>query len=386
MKSILLFVIALGLTAGARASDSLTINVGGVNRGLWVHVPPSYAAGQHLPLVFNFHGYSSNASQEELYTQMDNTADTAKFILVYPSGLNAAWNVGWAGSLTGPDDVAFTSAMIDTLIKLYAIDSTRVYSCGMSNGGFMSHLLASVLSNRITAIAAVSGTVTDSAAALFNQTRKVPVMDIHGTMDPVVPYDSSLLGVSLTVEQTINFWLGHYSCGTPGDTTFIANTDTGDSSTVQKIDYPACAGGAEVLFYKIINGGHTWPNGIIDIPVASYGFTNRDIDANTEIWHFFNKYRMNTTTGVSELIEPKEEVQISPNPLAGQSLRIAFSDAVTNAQVQITDANGRLVFTNTTSAVSNMLTLDLPAGMAKGVYLVRVATANAVVVKKLVKL
>ena len=383
MKLFLLLFAAISLSATAFATDSLNMNYGGVNRGFWVHTPPSYSAGQHLPMVFNFHGYGSFASEEELYTQMDNVADTGKFIVVYPSGIGAAWNVGWFGSFwTGPDDVGFTSAIIDTMIKLYGIDSTRVYSCGMSNGGFMSHLLASVLSNRITAVAAVSGVLTDSAVAYFTPSRLIPLMDIHGTKDPVVPYDT--FPVSLDVEQTINFWVSRNSRSLSSDTTFLPNINTADSSTVQKIDYPAQNDAAEVLFYKIINGGHTWPNGIIDIPVASYGFTNRDIDANTEIWHFFNKYKINIATGLTELAVNDNGLRIFPNPLSGSTLQIELADDMTNAVVEVMDANGKVVV-RSSPAQSNPARIEMPSDLSAGLYLVKISAAGNTVVKKLVK-
>ena len=88
MKSIVLFaLLIITASAGAFTHDSIGINYGGVARDFYVHTPPGYAPGQHLPLVFNFHGYGSNALQEEFFTQMDNTADTANFIVVYPDGL-----------------------------------------------------------------------------------------------------------------------------------------------------------------------------------------------------------------------------------------------------------------------------------------------------------
>ena len=384
MKHLLLIIFVVVYSSALFASDSLNINYGGVSRGFWVHTPPSYVAGQHLPMVFNFHGYGSFASQQELYTQMDNVADTGKFIVVYPSGINNAWNVGWFGSFyNSPDDVGFTSAIIDTMIQLYGIDTTRVYSCGMSNGGFMSHVLAAVLSNRITAIAAVSGTLTDSAVSNCRLTRKVPVMDIHGTNDPVVNYNSFMS--SLNVEQTIAFWVGQDLCSSTNDTTFL-NSNSTDSSSVQKIDYPACAEGAEVLFYKIVNGGHTWPNGIINIPVAQYGYTNRDIDANTEIWHFFNKYHINTATGVSELISTENKISLSPNPLKGTVLEINFGSATEFNQIEIIDISGKVVLTSTVILGSNHISVNLPGNLSAGVYLVRFVSPAGSTIKKFVRL
>ncbi|MDP6908623.1 MAG: hypothetical protein QF371_03915, partial [Flavobacteriales bacterium] len=75
-------------------------------------------------------------------------ADTAGFLLVHPqgtqdgSGLNY-WNTGWGGTV---DDVSFTAALIDSLSAEYSINADRVYSTGMSNGGFMSYYLACNLS------------------------------------------------------------------------------------------------------------------------------------------------------------------------------------------------------------------------------------------------
>lgn len=54
------------------------------------------------------------------------------------------------------DDIGLLSALIDTISSEYAIDQDRIYSTGMSNGGFMSYELACFLSARITAIASVA--------------------------------------------------------------------------------------------------------------------------------------------------------------------------------------------------------------------------------------
>lgn len=45
------------------------------------------------------------------------------------------------------------------LSKVYSIDADRIFSTGMSNGGFMSYHLACV-SNRFAAIASVTGSMT----------------------------------------------------------------------------------------------------------------------------------------------------------------------------------------------------------------------------------
>ena len=209
-------------------------------------------------------------------------------------------------------------------------------------------------------------------------------MDIHGTADPVVPYDT--FPASLNVEQTISFWLGQDLCSTAHDTVFLPNIDIGDSSTVQKIDYPACAAGAEVLFYKIINGGHTWPNAILDLPPQNYGFTNRDMDANTEIWHFFNKYSLNTTAAIAGPSQADYGVLIYPNPIDGKVLHIQSDYNWQNATVEIFDACGRVVFKTAALNNTSLENLQIEVAMPAGVYALRISSDKNYVVSELVKL
>ena len=70
------------------------------------------------------------------------------------------WNVGgWTLGST-IDDVGFTEALLTKISTAYTIDLQRVYSTGMSNGGYMSFLLACQLSDKIAAIASVTGSMT----------------------------------------------------------------------------------------------------------------------------------------------------------------------------------------------------------------------------------
>src|SRR5258706_3847373 len=133
-----------------------TIMHDGLQRDYILYVPASYVPGTPAPLVLNFHGYTSNAFEQMFYGDFRPIADTAGFLIVHPNGTvdqlgNQHWNVGWGTSTV--DDVGFTNALIDSLSAQYDINQDRVYSTGMSNGGFMSYKLACDLSNRIAAIA-----------------------------------------------------------------------------------------------------------------------------------------------------------------------------------------------------------------------------------------
>ena len=101
-----------------------SITHGGVQRTYILYVPASYSAVTAAPLVFNFHGYTSNASAQIFYGEFRPIADTAGFLLVVPQGTidgqgNTYWNSGWLGAT---DDVGFTEALIDSLSASYNIN------------------------------------------------------------------------------------------------------------------------------------------------------------------------------------------------------------------------------------------------------------------------
>ena len=50
--------------------------------------------------------------------------------------------------------------------------------------------------------------------------------------------------------------------------------------------------GTTVEHYKIIGGGHNWPN-INQISSGKEGYSNGDIDANTLIWNYLSNYDIN---------------------------------------------------------------------------------------------
>lgn len=368
MKNLLLLLGHLLLSVLVFGQNStVTFTYGGVQRTYNVHLPTGYTSGQHLPLVLNLHGYGQTNSQQELYTNMNATADANSFVVIYPAGLNNSWNIGAAGVYHfGTDDVGFLSKVIDTAQTLYGIDPKRVYACGLSNGGYMSHRLACELSDKVAAIAAVAGCLTDSMAYYCNATRKVPVMQIHGTADPIVPYTGAV--ASLSTEETVAFWASFDLCGTTSDTTNLPNTDATDGCTVQKIDYPNCADNSRVLLYKIINGGHTWPNGTINVPTN--GNTDRDIDANTEIWNFFKQYTLDGNVGINQPVPSEQQIQIFPNP-ANQTITVQMRK-LPNTVANIYTLNGRLAKSAPLSNSQTIPTQDLP----NGVYLLQITNGQ----------
>ncbi len=261
----------------------------GQTRYYTVFLPENYSGKTSLPLVINLHAYSFTQSRQMEYTRMNLVADTSGFMVVYPGGSNN-WNSGISDHPGYPtpdiDDVGFISALIDTLSNKYSnLDPDRVYACGFSNGGIMSQKLACQLSNRIAAIASVAGGMTSSTVNDCVSTRAIPVLLILGTADGTANED-----YFYTIDQILDHWKNINNC-VDESSVQLPDTVPGDGCTVEKISYFNSSDEVRVLFYKVINGGHSWP-GAIESEAWS-GNTNMDINANVEIWNFFKNYTLN---------------------------------------------------------------------------------------------
>jgi len=358
-KIIYLLLLCCPIIGYAQQTINATIAHDGLERAYILYIPASYSAQSAVPLVFNFHGYGSNAAQQVLYTNFNAVAEAEGFITAYPEGTEDAmgmqhFNVGWGGSSV--DDVDFTSALIDSLLAEYNINPKRVYSTGMSNGGFISYHLACNLSDRIAAIASVTGSMSSLTFNNCNPQRPVPVLEIHGTQDEVVPYDG---GTSFTtpIDDVVAFWVNHNNCSPPS-VIDVPDTNTNDGSTAQHFIYRDGDEGVNVELFKIEGGGHTWPNAVIDI-----GVTNRDINASQEIWNFFSKYDIDGTTITN--VEESQSITntlIYPNPTHSQlNIERNTSEKVNFELVSIL---GEIAFTGTLLTNNEILDVsELPTGV-----------------------
>jgi polyhydroxybutyrate depolymerase len=257
----------------------------GITREYSVFLPQNYQPD--MPVVINIHGFNQSTQNLMDYTKMNEFADTAGFILVYPNGIGKAWNSGAVDGrpLPNSDDVGFISALIDTLDANYKIDMARIYCTGFSNGAEMTYRLAAELGHRIAAIAPVSGGLNNMATN-WNPIRPVPILDINGTADPYRSWGFDWW----SVVKTVNYWTQESDCLLPADSLLLPDIDTLDNCTVEKISFTNCANNISIIQYKIIDGGHHWPGGNVSLDFWGGGNLNKDIDANVEIWNFFKNY------------------------------------------------------------------------------------------------
>ena len=172
----ILTALLLAPLAGLRAAANLqtvTLTVDGIERRALVHVPPAYDGKAALSVVLMFHGNGGTAESVIKETGWVAKSDAAGFIVVFPEGTrpdmtqpprfgrnNPAWNDGSGRFHAGERniaDVAFIAALLDHLEAKFAVDKRRVFATGLSNGASMSFRVGLELSERIAAIAPVSG-------------------------------------------------------------------------------------------------------------------------------------------------------------------------------------------------------------------------------------
>jgi polyhydroxybutyrate depolymerase len=339
----------------------------GTEREYILYVPESYSTQNPVPLVMNFHGYGSNAGEQMFYGDFRSIADTAGFLIVHPEGLLyngiSHWNVGgWiVGDTT--DDVGFTNALIDSLSAEYSIDPTKIYSTGMSNGGFMSFLLACQLSDRIAAIGSVTGSMTPETYDDCTPLGPAPVLQIHGTNDALVPYGGAIY--SKPINDVLQYWISYNNCVPTPEIIALPDIDPNDGSTVEHYTYNGGSNGVTVEHYKVTGGEHTWPG-------SAFGGagTNYDIDASVEIWKFFSRYDINgliVPVGIPSPENQNSVISIYPNPCTS-SINIQ-GDFQTSAHYEIASLPGKVLMSGNIDSKDQEIDLSqLPAG----IYLLRI--------------
>jgi polyhydroxybutyrate depolymerase len=277
----------------------------GLLRDYTIYVPSGYTPQSSAPLVVNLHGYTLNRNFQMTFSGMNAVAEREGFLVAYPDAVNGDW--------FGPqDNFGFVSRLLDDVSSQYSINAAKVYATGYSQGGMMSYLLSVERPYTFAAIASVGGTRPLAPGDVYfpphleaAPSRPFPLLHIHGTGDPIVPYNG---GISTVGSLTLNFppverLVHDYVLSNGGDLTptiaDLPNTDTVDGTTVQLLTYGGgnyldAAGNtrpAEVLLYRIQDGGHNWPGDATGWP----GFAvpvNYDISASTEIWNFFSRHEV----------------------------------------------------------------------------------------------
>lgn len=342
--SVILIIIGFQFSGFSQQIIPSSIMHDGIQREYLLYVPSSYTGNSPVPLVLNFHGYTSDYFQQFVYGSFTELAETDNFIIALPQGTKdpygfRGWNVGKTSIQITVDDVGFTEALIEEISSTFSIDEKRVYATGMSNGGDLSYVLACQLGDKIAAIAPVAGamvigTMLDCSAFPQYPTQ---VLIIHGTEDPsfLAPYDGN--NEIESVEDVMQFWVKNNHTNKKPRVTSLPDLDPNDGSTVEHIIYNRGAKRSSIEHMKILGGGHTWPGAAFII-----GPTNMDIDASEEIWKFFSRYDINGLIDNRKVkkVSSEARVQYYPNPFTETIKFSLIAPQDSDIELRMYNANG----------------------------------------------
>lgn len=233
------------------------VPVDGRDRVFRLYVPPGLA-GRPAPLVIGLHALYSGRQKAQALMGWERLATASRFVVLYPQGTGSSWNAGrCCGRAVGEgvDDVRALVQLQRLAGQVYPVDPRRRYVTGFSNGGMMALALACARPDVVAGVLVVAG----AHVTPCRPSRPVPVLQVHGTRDTVVPFGgtsySDFLATSLpSVEATQNLWSG-------------VNTPRSAATRLVRIE----------------GGGHAWP--------AASGTPGTPYDTTARGWDFLRAQR-----------------------------------------------------------------------------------------------
>lgn len=294
MKRILLQLLCL-LLIPLNAYALENIKVGTSTRTMIVYAPKNL--GQKRPLLISCHGMNQNADYQKNEAKFSNIADTAKFLVVFPNGINSGWD------LSGNTDIDFMTTLIDTMVSRYNIDRNRVYLSGFSMGGMFTYFAMGKIADKIAAFAPISGYPMGGSS--FTSSRPVPIIHTHGTADDVVSFGG--------VAACLAGWVKRNNCPTTGVVTSPYPASIPNSSC-KKTYWGIGDEGSEVVLMELAGKGH-W--------ISSDSLNG--IYTSHEIWKFCRRFALNLVNPVVKITSPSSNAAYTTFDPAGTIAKITLT-------------------------------------------------------------
>lgn len=271
-----------------------SLSVGSHNRTYLLHLPPDATRLRPTPIILAFHGAGQSSRQLADVTGLGALADAHGFAVLLPDGYERTWAVPLDDSpaeQAGIDDVAFVRRLLEAVSSQYDLDASHVIAAGLSAGAAFAQFLGCSAADRLIGVVASAGPLPRGTAASCKPARKISVILMHGTEDPIVSYDGSA-GDSgtLSLVESLALWAQIDGCqSTPAS---AALPDTAhDGTTVTELTFGGCTAGTEVSGYSVKGGGHAWPGGEPIAPADMVGRTTKQIDASKLAWSLLDRHR-----------------------------------------------------------------------------------------------
>ena len=255
----------------------IDVDVAETPRQVLIHMPPG-SGNARIPLVLAFHGAGGSGPAMAPYSGLSRLADRAGFAVAYPSaaGPRHVWELGGREDEPSANDIAFARRLLNVLPAQTCADAARLGAVGVSNGGGFVARLGCVVGDRLAGIVVVAGGF--SAVPPCATGRPLSVLEIHGTDDPVVPYNGRAgLG---SVPTWLAAWRSRDGCPTRSHQAQAA-------ARVRRFDWLPCRNGSVVVHLRISGGKHQWPGAVPADPGPA-----STISAADEAWRFLVTRRL----------------------------------------------------------------------------------------------
>lgn len=295
---------------------ALNMKHDGESRQFHLHLPSNYDCVKPLPLVIGVHGYGGNGPDFESNTaDMFDHVNEKNYIALYPTAMSAspggATSFNDLGSRhdSGPDgktcsrsnagyypafkncgaaeqqrecnwgtscadDVGFFQKLIAFAKHNYAVDSSRVYMLGFSQGGQTVATLACPLQNELAAVAAIHGLAANGFTC--GPESNVSLLQIWGTQDQWVRADGGASEDTMqydSAEEAAEEWAQAQYCAKESSQYKTGGDNVSGWSCKS---HGECKTGAKIVTCSW-PGGHVWPR--------SEEFGNFGLKT---IWNFFS--------------------------------------------------------------------------------------------------
>jgi poly(hydroxyalkanoate) depolymerase family esterase len=265
-----------------------------------LYIPRRYT-GQAVPLIMMLHGCTQNAVDFAAGTRMNMLAEGKTFLVTYPEQISSAnnskcWN--WfqpADQQRDMGEPSLIAGITRQIMNSYHVDSNRVYMAGMSAGGAMAVIMASMYPDLYAAVGVHSGLAYGAAhdvrsgfAAMRRGigrsarqlTTVIPLIAFHGDHDTTVS--------PVNADHLLDQWLlaTSHEQGRSAQSTKVERGQVIGGRAYTHSLYYDVSGHAIAEKWLVHNASHAWSGGSSD-----GSFTDpRGPDASTELLRFFAEH------------------------------------------------------------------------------------------------